>query len=257
MVVNQSLVAQVQDDPEPASRGFRSERARFVFGEQGAGRIAGRVDDDGPGTRRDGREKMIGAQPEAVVLVRADDHGRAAGQLDLLNERRPARHVRDDLIARPDEREGRVQQRLLAARRDDDFVRGIADPVVGPVACADGLPQVGDAHVGGVLREIAGNRGVGRLGDVMRGGEVGLAGAEVDDIDPLAAQPFGLDRPLHRRGHPHLAHAIGEPSGIATHAGRRVAGRRPAVSRLATAGGTSSVIEPPRAAISRTSRELK
>ena len=53
--------------------------------------------------------------------VRPREHRRRVGQLDLLGERRPARRVRDDLVARAEQRQRRVVERLLAAGGDDDL----------------------------------------------------------------------------------------------------------------------------------------
>ena len=47
------------------------------------------------------REDRLGAQAEAVFGVRAHDDRRRVGELDLLDERRPARHVRDHFVAGP------------------------------------------------------------------------------------------------------------------------------------------------------------
>ena len=65
----------------------------------------------------------VGVHREAVLGVRLHDHRRRVGELDLLDERRPARRVRDDLVARAEQRQRRVEERLLAAGGDDDLVR--------------------------------------------------------------------------------------------------------------------------------------
>ena len=58
---------------------------------------------------------VVGRQREAVLGVRPHDHRRRLGQLDLLDQRRPARHVRDHFVAGPEERQHAVEERLLAA----------------------------------------------------------------------------------------------------------------------------------------------
>ena len=55
---------------------------------------------------------------EAVLGVRLHDHRRGAGELDLLGDRRPAGRVRDDLVARVEQRHRGVEERLLAAGGD-------------------------------------------------------------------------------------------------------------------------------------------
>jgi hypothetical protein len=50
-----------------------------------------------------------------------DDDRRRVGELDLLDERRPAWAVRDDLVAGTEEGHRGVVERLLAAGRHDDL----------------------------------------------------------------------------------------------------------------------------------------
>ena len=69
--------------------------------------------------RRDRREDRLGVEAEAVLGMRVDDHRRRLGQLDLLDERRPAGRVRDDLVAGSEQRQRGVEERLLAAGGDD------------------------------------------------------------------------------------------------------------------------------------------
>ena len=65
----------------------------------------------------------------------------------------------------------------------------------------DGVLQLGGAADGGVLRKIRLDRGNGGIFDVLRRGEVGLAGGEIDDVNTLLAQLVSLGRHRHgRRG---------------------------------------------------------
>ena len=109
----------------------------LAFGDQRAGRVARRVEDDAARPRRDRGEERLGVQREAVLGVRADDDRRRVGELDLLDERRPARAVRDHLVARAEQAQRRVVERLLAAGGDDHLGRRVLDAVVGLVARAD------------------------------------------------------------------------------------------------------------------------
>ena len=125
--------------------------------------------------------------------------GVGAGQLDLLGNRRPVRRVHDHFVAGLEERHGRVEQRLLGAGGDDDFVRPVGDAVVVLVARADRLAQLQDARRRGVVREVGVERRVRRRLDVLGRREVRLARAEVDDVDALTAQSVGFRRDAQRR----------------------------------------------------------
>src|SRR5690606_23993013 len=79
------------------------------------------------------------------------------------------------------------------------------------------------------------------------------AGAEIDDLDPLAPHPLGLHRPLHGRRHADLLHPFREHRHYAFRIFRACCFSR---SRASTASGTRPATEPPSDATSLTSREL-
>src|SRR5437763_13816396 len=82
--------------------------------------------------------------------------------------------------------------RVLGAVGDDDLLRRVADGVGLLVPLGDGLAQLGGAGGGGVAR-VAGLGGAGGGGaDVLGGGEVRLAEAEVEDVDALGLHLLGL-----------------------------------------------------------------
>ncbi len=56
----------------------------------------------------------------------------------------------------------------------------------------DGVLQLGGSADGSVLRKIRLDRGNGCILDVLGRGEVGLAGAEIHNVNPLLAQLLGL-----------------------------------------------------------------
>ena len=137
--------------------------------------IARRVDDDPAGSRRDRVQNRPRPDGEAVLRIGPREHRRRLGQLDLLGERRPVRGVRDDFVARAEQRERRVVERLLAARGDDDLGLLVLDAVVGAVPVADRALQVGDAGDRRVAREIAVDRGAGPASLIASG--VGKSGS--------------------------------------------------------------------------------
>ena len=71
-IVDQLLVTEIEHQPDAASRRFLREDREIVFGDQRAGRIARRVDDDAAGARRDRAQKRLGgdAQIRRRRLVR-------------------------------------------------------------------------------------------------------------------------------------------------------------------------------------------
>ena len=203
---------------------------QLLFGDQRAGRIRRRVDDDAARPRRDRRQERLGVQREAVLRVRADDHRRRVGELDLLDQRRPARHVRDHFVAAVEDRQDGVEQRLLAARRDDHFGRRVLDAVVGLVALDDGALEIVGAGVGRVLGEVRVDGAMGGRLDVRRRRKVGLPGAEIDHVDALRLQAHGVGGHLHRRRDGDPGGACGEchvrPSGFRARASCPAAGSR-------------------------------
>ena len=198
-VVDQLLVAEIDQDPDPAPCRLVCNPGQILFGDQRAGGIAGRVDDHAPGLRRDRRQERVGPEAEPVVGMGVDDHRRCFGELDLLDQRRPARHVRDHFVARPEEHHGGVVERLLAAGGDDDLAGRELDAVIFAIAELNRLLELLGAGVGRVFREIAVDRCLGRVADVARRREVRLPCSEVDDVDALRLQLDGLRGHFHRR----------------------------------------------------------
>ena len=198
-VVDQLLVTEVEDQPDAAPRRLLRQRRERVFGHQRTGRVARRVEDDALRARRDGVEEELCGQREAVVCPRPHHHRLGIGQLHLLDQRRPAGRVRDDLVAGIEQRQRRVVERLLAAGAGDDFVLAILNAVVGLVARDDGALQLEGAAHRRVLREVAVDGGVRRLADRGRRREVGFTGTEVPHLHAVAAQAIDSRRHLHRR----------------------------------------------------------
>ena len=189
-----------------------------------------------------------GVDREAVLGMRPRQHRRRVGQLDLLGERRPVRRVRDDLVARAEQRQRRVVERLLAARGDDDLRFRVLDAVVGAIAVADRALQVGDAGRRRVAREVLVERLVRRRLDRVGRREIGLAGAEIDDLDARAPQPIDRGGHLHGGRTGNACGAIRQPHAFLA----RPFSRR----RCSTSSGTRPCTRPPSEKTSLISREL-
>ena len=122
-VVDQLLVAEIDDHPDAAPRRFLGDRRRARASEISApvglhGELMMMPRVRGVIGVEDRRRRGSRSRPPAM---RAHEHRRRVGQLDLLGERRPVRRVRDHFVARAEQRQRRVEQRLLAAGGDDDL----------------------------------------------------------------------------------------------------------------------------------------
>jgi hypothetical protein len=115
-------------------RGELTDGGELVLRDERAGRVARRVDDDPARARRHRARHRLRVNREAVFGVRAHQHRRGVGELDLLGEARPVRRVGDHFVAAAEQRERRVEERLLPARRHHHFRFGVVDAVVGAVA---------------------------------------------------------------------------------------------------------------------------
>ena len=122
-----------------------------------------------------------------------DDHRHAAGQGDGLGVGGPVRGRHEHLVAGVAQDGERVGDGLLPAVGDQDLRGGHLEARVPLGLGRDGLAQLGEAgrrRVAVVRRVAAG--GLGGLHDVLRRGEVGLAGAEADDALPRRLERLGL-----------------------------------------------------------------
>ncbi len=125
---------------------------------------------------------------EAVLDVGLHEHRSRVRQLDLLDERRPVRRVRNHFVARSKQRQRCVVERLFAARRHHDLRLGVVDAIVGLVTVADRALEIGDARGRRVAREVGVDGGVRSALDRVRCREVRFAGAEVDHLDARSPQ---------------------------------------------------------------------
>src|SRR4029077_11659525 len=120
-IVNEFFVAEVEHDPDAASRGLLRARLEILFRNQRSRRVARRVDDDA--TRAGGYciEHQSSGDGKAVGRLRLHDDRPCLSELHLLDQRGPIRRVKDDLVTRPKERERRVEERLFATSTGDDL----------------------------------------------------------------------------------------------------------------------------------------
>src|SRR6185312_15530902 len=164
----------------------------------------------------------------------------------------------------------RIEQRQLAACRKHGLIRSIVRAKITGVPLHDGLANLRNARNGRVAGEVGVNGLNGGVLDVTRRGEVGLAGAETDEVHTFGAQPRGLGGYGHGGRDFNASNAVGEDAGgsCCTHGAsifsdfRRVRGEfwdvqlRCRRSRSITNFGTNPSTDPPSSKISFTSREL-
>jgi hypothetical protein len=118
----------------------------------------------------------------------------AAGQVDHVRVADPVGRGDDDLVARVQGGDEGVVDDRLAARRDVHLGRLVGQAVFAGELGADGFLQFRDAVDVGVLGLAGVDGGDGRLLDVVGGVEVGLAGAQADDVATFALQQAGFRR---------------------------------------------------------------
>ena len=185
--------------------------------------------------------------------VGADDHRRRLGELDLLDERRPARHVRDDLVARAEERHHGVEQRLLAAGRDDDFGGRVVDAVVLLVAARDRALEILGAGVGRVLREVGVDRGLARRRRRAPASESPARRPRSRARrSPAPSASWRRPPPSSSGTRRYVRHALQASNQALTECCAALLSR----SRASTTSGTRPCTVPPSATTSLTSREL-
>ena len=193
IAVHQVLVDLVGDDPDAVLGGPATDRGHLVRRVDRARGIGRRDEDEQLGARRARGLELLHRRAVAAGLVRVDDDGRAACELDRLGVRRPVRRREDRLVAGIQERGEGVVERLLAAVGDEHLARLDVVPAVAQRLGGDGLAELGQARGGGVAVPAGvaagGDRG---LDDVVRRGEVGLAGAEADDGAAGCLEGLGL-----------------------------------------------------------------
>ncbi len=128
-----------QDDDVGVAR-QRREARDVVIANDGGGGIVGRVEDDHPRFRRDGRSDLVPIDAEQVGLQFDCDRCRPL-QAHHRSVAVEGRLEVDDLVTRVHERTGGGIKRLAGADHDRDFAVGIvAGPIHALDLVGDGVP---------------------------------------------------------------------------------------------------------------------
>src|SRR5208282_1523577 len=186
-------VTLIGEQPDAAAAADVQDLGELVFGKDGSGGIRRRIHYDHARFRRDGGLDVASEQAEAVVLVGLDEDGLAAGVFDDVGKTDPAGDGDDDFIAGIHKHVDGVEDGVLLADAHDTFGGLVGGAELRGVPFADGLAQGLDAAGGRVLGEVLLQGADGGALDVVRSGEVGLAGAEVDNVNAASFVTLRLD----------------------------------------------------------------
>jgi hypothetical protein len=108
---------------------------------------------------------------------------------------------------------------VLAAHGDHTLARLVVRPKLAGVPLTHGFAERRHAGRGRVLGEVLFQGADGGLLDVVGCGEVGLAGAEVDDVNALGTQALGVRQNGERGGGADAIDALGELDGFGNRIG--------------------------------------
>ncbi len=162
--------------------------------------------------RRDALGDRLHVGGEAALAVQRVEHRAPAGEPHHGLVDREAGVGAQHLVARLDEREHRVEQRRLRARRDDHVLRPDGEPALRQ-RLRDRDAQLRNSGRDGVARVPVPQRPHPRLDDVRRRGRVGLADLEVRHVAPRGLEPVGcLEHEVGCFG-PQVVGAAREPQG--------------------------------------------
>ncbi len=158
------------------------QSAQLGFGVGRARRVGRGVHQEPLGLRRDRLFKRLGRQLEAVVDRRLGKDRGAAAQRHHLGIAHPVGARDHNLVAGVQRGDEGVEQNLLAAGADDGLLRLVVEIVLALELRRDRFAQRCDAGDRRIFGFAAPDRVDGRVLDVIRRIEIGLAGAQRDHV---------------------------------------------------------------------------
>ena len=205
------LVHVVGEDPDlRMAQEHVGEAAQLGLGIGRAGGVRGRVEDDPAGARGDRGFERVRRQLVLGVRAAGGDDGFAASHQHHFRIRDPVRRGHDDFVAGVQcGHEGVVDDRL-AARRDMHLGWLVGEAVLAEKLGADGLFQLGQAVGRRVFGLAFADRLDGRFLDIVRRVEIGLSGAEANDVMAGALEFSGLGGDGDRGGRLDAFEGVGE-----------------------------------------------
>jgi hypothetical protein len=191
VAVDEMFVDLVGDDPDVVLHGPLADGFDLVSRIDSAGRVRRRHEHERLGLVCASSFELVDRRPEAVGRGGEHRHGDTASEGDGLRIRGPIGSREDHFVAGVQQRGEGVVDRMLAAVGHQDVGRRALEAAVAQGLGGKCFLELGLAADGAVFvvdRVAAGfDRG---LDDVGRRREVGLTGAEADDV--LACCPKGL-----------------------------------------------------------------
>ena len=158
------------------------ERIDLGLRSHAAGRVGRAVQDHQPGPVGDPVQHLAGAEGEVPLFGQFDRHRRGAGKADDRFVDREAGVGVENLGAGLAEHHQGEEHGRLAARHDQHGRRIDLDPAMAQDVRRHGLAQPGHAGRRGIAVMAVGERPRRRLDDMVRGFEIRLADAEIDNV---------------------------------------------------------------------------
>ena len=163
-----------------------------------AGRIGRAVDHHQLGLVVQRGLELGRADLEVLIGPGMDQYRRTAGQQDDIRVGNPVGRRDHHLVTRIDDRQGQIEEALLAAAGHQDLVRGVVEPVLAFELGDHGRLEAGGAVHRGIFGETLVDRLDGRGLDVVRGIEVRLTGTQPDHV--LSGRLEGLGAGIDGEG---------------------------------------------------------
>ena len=158
---------------------------QLAAGVHHSGGVGGVVQDHALGLGGDGCGQLLRGDLEVLRLRSLYHHRHAAYHPDQLDVAHPVGSGQDHLVAGIHQRpQGRIDTGLGAAGHGD-LGRLIVHAAVLLQPLTHGLPQLHSARRGSILGVVVLDRLDAGLLDVVRGGEIGLAGAEANHVQAV------------------------------------------------------------------------
>ena len=175
IAVDEALVGLVREQEQIVSLDQRRERLDLLASDHGSRRIAGAVDQDHAGARRQRRLDLLHVESEAIGGQTGHELRQTAEDAYLVGERHPGRRRNDHLVAGLDDGGEHVEERLLGAAAHDHVRWSPRAAVTLDVARREGLPQLGQAADRRVTGEALVDRALAGLADRFGSSKVGLS----------------------------------------------------------------------------------
>ena len=185
-VIGQAGVDLVGDDVEVGLLAHGGQGLQLLLAVHHAGGVGGVVEHDGLGLGGDGPLQLAGGELEVLGLGGGDHHGHAAHHLDELIVADPVGRGQDHLVAGVDQGPQSQVHQVLGTAAHHHLAGLVLQAVVRLHAAAYRLAQLHRAGGGGVAGHVLLDGGNARRLDLVGGIEVGLTGAEADDVDAVS-----------------------------------------------------------------------